>query len=181
MPPDPRVQLQPVKHPLHKSPHNKTFSLDRIYSQQWNNFSSQVTCTNRPYARMWRKWNNRDGNWLVSCYGTLWCQLADTVLPGAGCTSAAGCHVCLPTNPASHGTNPSRWPRCSTKSNISTAHKQATWLQRNALVLFCPCLMNGYNLLVPTNAHIILMYITLSGCYMFRLVAIFRKLTTKQL
>ena len=45
----------------------------------------------------------------------------------------------------------------------------------------CYIIVSYYNLLVPTKAHIILMYITLCGCYMFRLVAIFRKLTTIQL
>jgi hypothetical protein len=40
----------------------------------------------------------------------------------------------------------------------------------------------GYNLLVPTDANIILMvYLTLSGCYMFRLAAHLRELTTKYL
>jgi hypothetical protein len=32
--------------------------------------------------------------------------------------------------------------------------------------------VSDYNLFVPTNAHIILLYITLPGSYMFRLVAI---------
>ena len=38
--------------------------------------------------------------------------------------------------------------------------------------------VNDYKLLVPTNRHIILIYCTLCGCYLFRPVAI-RKLTTK--
>jgi len=84
------VQLQPVKHSLHKSPSNKTYSLDRISKQQWNNASSQGAST-------WRNWNNGDDNWLVASYGTLWCQLADTEFPGAGCTSAVcWCLVSLP-------------------------------------------------------------------------------------
>jgi hypothetical protein len=47
-------------------------------------------------------------------------------------------------------------------------------------VLFSPCIVSDHKLLVQTNAHIkyIYLYITSSGCYMFRLVAILSELTT---
>jgi hypothetical protein len=48
-------------------------------------------------------------------------------------------------------------------------------------VLFPSCVVNYYSLLVPTNVHIMLIYFTLSGCYMFRLVAIVRELATEYL
>jgi hypothetical protein len=41
-------------------------------------------------------------------------------------------------------------------------------------VLFSPCIVTVFHLLVPTNAHIMLIYFTFSGCYMFRLFAILR-------
>jgi len=47
-------------------------------------------------------------------------------------------------------------------------------------VLFCPCIVNDYNLLVPKKcAYYPNIYFTLSGSYMFGLVAILRELTTK--
>jgi len=47
------------------------------------------------------------------------------------------------------------------------------------VVLFSPCTVNYCSLLVPTDASII--YFTVSGFCMFRLVAILRELTTKLL
>jgi len=46
-------------------------------------------------------------------------------------------------------------------------------------VSFSLCIVNDYNLLLPRNAQFLLVYFTLSGCYMFWLFAIFRELTTK--
>ena len=155
-------------HPLHKSPCNKTYSLDRISKQQWNNASSQG-------ARMWRKWNNRDSNWLVACYGTLWCQLADRI-PRRWlhicCTLVSANFLSKPRNKSVSVTmmqNETFWFRISRQQDYSG----------NSSVIFCACIVHDYNLSVPTNAHI-LIYCTLSGCHLFRPFAI-RKLTTKWL
>jgi hypothetical protein len=145
------------------------YSLDRISKQQWNNASSQG-------ARMRRNWNNRGGNWLVACYGTLWCQLADTQFTCTGCTSAV--RWCLLCYPSRHGTNPYRWRWCKTKSNIPTALSAGNMTTaRLGIILFVH--VNDCKLLVPTNTHI-LKYYNLSGCYLFRPVAI-TNLTTKYL
>ena len=51
----------------------------------------------------------------------------------------------------------------------------------HTFVLFSPSIVNDYILLVPTNDRILLIYFTLSGSDMLRLVAMIREITTKWL
>jgi hypothetical protein len=44
-----------------------------------------------------------------------------------------------------------------------------------AFELFSPCIVTACHLLAPTNAHVILIYCALSGCYMFRLLSLTAK------
>jgi hypothetical protein len=70
---------------------------------------------------------------------------------------------------------------CRLAGLVTEAHPvRATRRPTNQVMLnVCHIIMSNYSLLLPTNTHI-LKYYTLSGCYLFRPVAI-RNLTTKYL
>ena len=59
------------------------------------------------------------------------------------------------------------------------ATRRPTKPKNQVMLNVCHIIMSNYNLLVPTNTRIIVIYCTLSGWYLFR--PVIRKLTTKQL